>query len=605
VKSFIIVFKYIAPYKKYAILNIVLSAISTVFSLFSLTLIIPFVGILFNPEALTLTPVPFSLSFDDFMHNFNYFLSKIMITHGQAYALGFISLSVVVFSLLKNVFGFAGSYFMAPIMNGTVRDFQHHIYKKILHLPIRYFSNERKGDILSRFTSDVQEIKFTITGSLDMVFKDPITILVYLAYLVYTSPELTLFVFVVLPLIGLIIGKIGKSLKRKSHEGQAKMGELLSMLEETLSGLRVIKAFNAEKKVDDRFGQLNQKIYKIMNHLTRKNSLSSPLSEFLGTVVVVILLVIGGILTINNQQSLSSSEFIAYLVVFSQIINPAKSLSKSYYSIQKGLASIERVNKILHETMHTPEKPDAIVKNDFTTSIELKNVSFKYNETYVLRNINLEIKKGQTVALVGQSGSGKSTLVDLLPRFYDIEEGEILVDGINIKDYSLVSLRSLIGYVNQEPILFNDTIGNNITFGTDNFTPDAIENAAKVANAHEFIKEKEMKYDSNIGDRGSKLSGGQKQRLSIARAVLKNPPIMILDEATSALDTESERLVQDALMHLMKNRTSVVIAHRLSTIKAADIICVLSEGRIVEQGNHEQLIELNGVYKKLTDLQMF
>lgn len=604
-KSFLVILKYIQPYKKYAIINIVFTILSTIFGLVSLTMLIPFIQVLFNPDKLIMEPVAWDItSMDALLHNFNYQVSKITIDKGTTYALGFISIVVLVSSLFKNGFSYAGSYFMAPIMNGSVRDFQRKIYKKILNLPLRYFTDEKKGDLISRFTSDVQEIKFTLTGSVDMLFKDPIMLMFYLGYLIYLSPSLTVIVFVLLPLIALLIGKIGKSLKRKSHEGQAKMGELLAIFEETLSGLRIIKAFCAENKINERFKNLNSKIYRIMNHLTRKNSLSSPLSEFLGTIVVVLVLVIGGSIALSEDSNFSSAKFIAYLAAFSQIINPAKSLSKTYYVIQRGLASIDRVNKILDEKMHISiaAKPKKI--SLFNTSIEFKNVSFKYKDDYVLKNINLKIEKGKTVALVGQSGSGKSTLVDLIPRFYDIEEGEILIDGININEYNLEHLRRLIGFVNQEPILFNETIASNIAFGLDNINLEEVKKAAIVANADEFIQEKPSKYQFNIGDRGTKLSGGQRQRLSIARAVYKNPPIMILDEATSALDTESEKLVQDALFKLMENRTSIVIAHRLSTVRDADEICVLQHGEIKERGKHTELYEENGIYKKLCDLQM-
>ena len=426
-----------------------------------------------------------------------------------------------------------------------------------------------------------------------------------MAYLIYTSPKLTLVVLVVLPLIAGLIGRIGKSLKSSSSQGQAIIGEMLSVMEETLSGLRIVKAFNAEQKMKERFNRINTNSYRVNNRVYRKYNLSSPLSEFLGVAVLVFILIYGGYLVITGQNTFTSAQFIGYLTVFSQILNPAKQLARTVNTIQKGLASLDRVNVILNETMNVPEIENPVRITDFKNCIEFRNVSFKYGEKYVLKDINLKIEKGRTVALVGQSGSGKSTMVDLLPRFWDVQQGEILIDGVNIKNYKLYDLRNLMGNVNQESILFNDTIRNNITFGVESASDSQVEAAAKVANALEFITEKEGGYQANVGDRGGKLSGGQRQRLSIARAVLKNPPIMILDEATSALDTESERLVQDALTNLMKNRTSIVIAHRLSTVKDADEICVLSEGRIIERGTHNQLIELNGTYKKLCDLQTF
>ncbi|MCR4560247.1 MAG: ABC transporter ATP-binding protein/permease, partial [Bacteroidales bacterium] len=551
-------------------------------------------------------PGAFEWSYKSFMAHFNYLVYQIGQDHGKFQALLFLGGAVLFGAFFRNFFMYMGSFFMAPISNGTVMQFQRRIYNKILDLPLRYFSESKKGDILSRFTSDVQEIRASISGSLDMLFKDPIQIVVFLSYMIYTSWELTCVSFLVLPLIAVIIGKIGKSLKDTSGKGQAAAGEMLTITEETLGGLRIIKAFVAENKMKERFKKINDKVYRLQNRIMRKHSLSSPLSEFLGILAFTFILVIGGyLILVKGDNTFTSSEFIAYLVVFTQILNPAKDLARTYNTIQKGMASLDRVNAILEEKMNVPEIENPVRINDFKEAIEFKNVSFKYAEKYVLKNINLTIKKGQTVALVGQSGSGKSTLVDLLPRFWDVQEGEILIDGINIKDYKLTDLRTLMGNVNQESILFNDTIANNISFGVENAEMPAIEDAAKVANALDFVKEKDGGFDYIVGDRGGKLSGGQRQRLSIARAVLKNPPIMILDEATSALDTESEKLVQGALTNLMKNRTSIVIAHRLSTIKNADLICVLSDGEIVEQGKHEELLLQNGTYKKLCDLQTF
>ncbi len=607
-RNFLNLIRFIFPYKKYAACNIGFNLLSVVFSLGSLAMVYPFLNILFKTagnEKIAKLGKLLPWTFDNFKPNLYYFLNQIIDTQGEAKALLIVSLLLITLTFFKTTFSYIGSYWMAPIINGVVRDFQKKIYDKILRLPMAYFSDERKGDIISRMTSDVHEVKFSIMSSLDMVFRDPLTILIYLTYLLFTSPQLTLFALVLLPIGGGIIGWLGKNLKKESMVGQIKMGEVISMVEETLSGLRIIKAFNAEKKMSGRFSTLNDTYFHIVNKLTRRRSLSTPLSEFLGTIVVVIIMYYGGSQVLHSSSTLKPGEFITFLVVFSQIITPAKSLSNAWYSIQKGIASIHRINFIIHAEVSIKDKPNAISKQEFVDSIEFKDVTFKYSENEVLKNINLKINKGKTIALVGQSGSGKSTLVDLIPRFYDVENGEIQLDGVPIKDYKMVDLRDLMGNVNQESILFNDTFFNNISFGVKSATLEEVISAAKVANAHDFIRSTENGYETNIGDRGSKLSGGQRQRISIARAVLKNPPILILDEATSALDTESEFLVQEALTNLMKNRTSIVIAHRLSTIKSADEICVLHEGCIVERGKHDALIELNGYYKKLYDLQMF
>lgn len=604
--SFVVIARYLAPFKKYAALNIILNALGTVFSLFSFTMFIPFLDMLFNSNEVVADPGAFEWSYRSFMDHFEYKVYCITQESGKFQALLFLGGAVLMGAFFRNFFAYMGSYFMAPISNGSVMQFQRRIYNKILDLPLKYFSESKKGDILSRFTSDVQEIRASISGSLDMLFKDPIQIVVFLSYMIYTSWELTIFVFVVLPAIAILIGRIGKSLKGSSKLGQQAAGEMLTIMEETLGGLRIIKAFVAETKMKERFEKINDKVYRLQNKVMRKHTLSSPLSEFLGIAVFTFVLIVGGyLILIQGDTTFKSSEFIAYLVVFTQILNPAKDLARTFNTIQKGMASLERINAILDEEMSVPEIENPVRISDFDSCIEFRNVSFKYAEKYVLRNINLKIEKGKTVALVGQSGSGKSTLVDLLPRFWDIEEGEILIDGINVKDYKVSDLRNLMGNVNQESILFNDTIRNNIAFGVDSASNNEIEAAARVANATEFINDKTDGYETTVGDRGGKLSGGQRQRISIARAVLKNPPIMILDEATSALDTESERLVQDALINLMKNRTSIVIAHRLSTIKNADEICVMSDGQIVERGRHDELIAKDGAYKRLCDLQMF
>jgi subfamily B ATP-binding cassette protein MsbA len=475
----------------------------------------------------------------------------------------------------------------------------------MLKLALPFFSEERKGDIMSRITGDVTEVENSIMSSLDMFLKNPIIIIVLLASMLVMSPRMTLFIFLVLPIAGYIIGRVGKSLKKVSREGQDKMGEILTVVEETLGGLRIIKAFNAEKKMNARFNSELYDYKSIMNRLMRRRELAHPLSELLGTIVIIIVVWYGGTLILSNNSELTGTEFIAYLAIFYQIINPAKAFTTALYSIQKGLASMDRIDKILHADVTIPQAPDAKPVSTLKDSIEYRNVTFAYDEKVVLNNVSLKIEKGKTIALVGQSGSGKTTFVDLLPRFYDVNGGQILIDGVDLRDLKLHDLRDLMGNVNQEAILFNDSIFNNIAFGVENTSMPEVIAAAKVANAHDFIIETEHGYDTIIGDRGSKLSGGQRQRLSIARAILKNPPVLILDEATSALDTESERLVQDALENLMKNRTSVVIAHRLSTVRNADLICVFHEGEIIERGTHDELIELDGRYKRLHSMQMF
>lgn len=603
-KDFLKILRYVVAYKKYAILNVVLNLLSTVFSLFSFTMTIPFLQILFGRDKEVYEKIP--VTFDNLAHgleqNFYYQLTVVKNSFGVGNALIFVGLILLGMTLMKTSFKYFANYFMTPIRNGVVRDFRNKIYKKLLGLHIGYYSDERKGDVISRMTNDVQDIEWSIMNSLSVLFRDPITIVIYLSSLIVISPRLTLFVVLLLPISAFIIGRVGKSLKKTSMSGQNKLGELMSMLEETLSGLRIIKAFNAEKTIRDRFIKENNTYTRIMNRLVRVRYLATPTSELLGTGVMIIIMWYGGSLVLNAEGSLSAEQFIAYLIIFSQIITPAKSFSYAIYNVRKGLASIERINKILDAKEKIQQKPDAISKNSFDSSILYKAVSFKYENEPVLKSVDLEIKKGKTIALVGQSGSGKSTLADLLPRFHDVVGGEINIDGIDIRNLKIHDLRGLMGIVNQEPILFNDTIHNNIAFGIDAAKEDVI-NAAKVANAHEFIIQTESGYETNIGDRGSKLSGGQKQRISIARAVLKNPPIMILDEATSALDTESEKVVQEALTNLMKERTSLIIAHRLSTIKHADEIIVMHEGEIIERGTHDELIELKGNYSKLYHLQ--
>jgi len=599
------IFSYAIPYWSYGLLNIIFNILSAIFSLVSLTMIAPFLQLLFGTTKLVTAKPELAFSINTVVDYFYYYVSIIISNYGKQQALVFICILVVVLFLLKNTFRYLGMYYLAPLRNGVVKDIRNSMYLKIMVLPIGYYTEQRKGDIMSRMTSDVQEIEWSIMSSLEMIFRDPILILVYIITLFVISPQLSLFVMVLLPIAALIIGRIGKSLKKTSLRAQIKMGDLLSMIEETISGLRIIKAFNAIKSAEAKFHEQNNNYTKLMIRLFRKRDLASPLSEFLGTLVLVIVLLFGGQLVLSAKDSISPENFILYIAVFSQLIVPAKSFTQAIYNIQKGAASAERIDQILTAEEKIIEKPDAIEIKKFNNEIEYRNIHFKYQLEPVLTDINLKVAKGKTIALVGPSGGGKSTMADLLPRFYDCTEGEIIIDGVNIKDYKINDIRGLMGIVTQETILFNDSVFNNIAFGMENATEEEVISAAKIANAHDFIMELPSGYKTNIGDRGSKLSGGQKQRLSIARAVLKNPPILILDEATSALDTESERLVQEALINLMKNRTSVVIAHRLSTIQFADEIIVLQRGEIVERGNHNQLFEANGIYRKLCDLQSF
>ena len=604
-KDFYKIIKYIFPYKVQAILNIFFNVLSTIFSVFSFAIVIPFLGILFKTQALvTEKPALDITSVSSLQHNFNYWLSNIIIEHGEIKALISMGVLVIIATFFKTLCFYLANHFMVPLRNGVVKDIRNQLFDKVISLPIGYFSEEKKGNIIARMTNDVQEIEWGIMSSLEMIFRDPIKILIYLGTMFIISWQMTSFVFILLPIVGLIIGRTGRSLRKVSMTGQQQMGSLMAQIEEMIGGLRIIKAFNAEKHISDKFKDTNKDYTGLMNFVNRKRFLASPLSEFLATIAVVVIMWYGGTLILGDNALLSPAALIGYLVIFSQIISPAKTLSSSWFNIKKAMASVDRVNDILDQTNPIVEKQGATEITEFKNSIEFKNVNFAYTEDIpVLKNINLKIQKGQTVAIVGQSGSGKSTMVDLIPRFYDILEGEILIDGNNIKDYKLSNLRELIGYVHQTPILFNDSIANNIAFGKQNVSQKNIEEAAKVANAHDFILESENQYDTNIGDGGCKLSGGQRQRLSIARAVLKNPPILILDEATSALDTESENLVQEALDNLMQNRTSIVIAHRLSTIKRADLICVLHEGQIVETGKHEELIAKKGMYYKLNNIQ--
>ncbi len=597
--------RFIPPYQWKLIWNIVFNILSAMFGAFSFLLLIPSLQILFGTESLVQVKPELTSSFESISANANFYISQVILEYGREKTLIFIGLFIVITVFLKVAFYFLANFMMVFIRNGVVRDIRSIIYRKVLRLPLGFFSDERKGDIMARMTGDVTEVENSIMSSLEMMIKDPIIIIVSVVVMIYMSWSLTLFVFIMFPIAGYLIGVIGKRLKKESRKGQHKMGDILSVIEEDLSGLRIIKAFNAEKRATERFEKENENYFQIMNQLMWRRFLAHPMSEFLGTAVIIVVLWYGGQLILNQKSSLDAAAFIGYLVFFYNIINPAKAFSTALYSVEKGLASMERIDHILDTPETISEKPDAKSVESFQSKVVYDRVSFAYNATPVLKEVSLEIEKGTTVAFVGRSGSGKTTLVDLLPRFYEATSGRITIDGNDLRDLKIKELRNLIGYVNQEPILFNDSFFNNIAFGMTGASEADVIHAAKIANAHDFIMATDQGYQTTIGDRGDKLSGGQKQRLSIARAVMKNPPILILDEATSSLDTESERLVQDALLKLMKNRTSLVIAHRLSTIKNADLICVLHKGEIVEKGTHEKLLELDGRYTKLHKMQMF
>jgi len=596
---------YTKPFLGYAGLNTAANLFTIVFSLMNFALLIPFLNLLFGVNELVTVKPEFHLSTQGLLQSLNYYISQIIITQGKMEALVFICIIILVSFLLRNLSRFLAMYYMAGLRVGAVRGIRNDVYNKMLILPAAFYTRNKKGDIMARVTTDVQEVEFSIMNYLEMIIRDPITIIAYFIFMISISFKLTLFVLIVLPVTGFIIGRIAKVLRKESKIGQGKFASLLSIIEETISGLRIIKAFNAIDYTDKKFRERNKDYSKLLLKIYRRRDLSSPLSEFMSSLIIVVVLWFGGKMVLADSPTLMAADFITYIVAFSQIIPPSKSFVQGFYSIQKGIASAERIFEILDADEEILEKPDAKPIKEFKKSIEFDHVWFKYETEDVLKDIQLIIPKGKVIALVGESGGGKSTLADLLPRFYDVTQGRILFDGIDVRDLKINDLRGLMGIVSQESILFNDTIFNNIAFGKKNISEKQVIEAAKIANAHDFILQTEKGYQTNIGDRGAKLSGGQRQRISIARAVLANPPILILDEATSSLDTESEKLVQRALFNVMKDRTSIVIAHRLTTIQHADEIVVIKKGEIVEHGNHTELLAQNGVYRKLFEMQSF
>jgi ABC-type multidrug transport system fused ATPase/permease subunit len=605
-KGYFRILRYVLRFRRLALLNLMFNILYALFNLFSILTLIPFLQVIFNsvvvPES---APEP-GFSISGLLGYVNYHFGAYVAEKGQVQGLFVVCFFITIIFILKNICRYMALYFLAPLRNGVVRELRQNIFERMLILPLSYFSEKRKGDIIARMTTDVNEVEWSIMNTLESTFRDPLTMIFFFVAMLLLSPQLTLFVLILLPIMGIVIGRIGKTLKRKSGKAQDQLGLLLSIIEESLSGLRIIKAFNAERYQKAKFSRENRAHSRLLTSVLNRRELSSPLSETLAIFVVAAVLWYGGQLVISGDASLTGEMFIGYILIFANLINPAKSFANSYYYIQRGTASIERIEAILDAPIDIKEDINAVSLKGFDTAIEYKNVSFNYNEeARVLHNINLRIDKGKMIAIVGPSGSGKSTLADLLPRFHDATEGEILIDGHNLRNLRTTSLRNLLGIVSQDPILFNDTIFNNIAFGVDHPNLEDVIKAAKVANAHDFIMKQEKGYDTIIGDRGNKLSGGERQRLTIARAIYKNPPILILDEATSSLDTESEKLVQDALFKLMQNRTSIVIAHRLSTIQFADEIIVMQNGHIVERGNHSALNAKRGLYAKLVEMQAF
>ncbi len=597
---------YLRTQKRNIVLYVVFNLLSIIFSLISLVMLSPFLGLLFAKEKLITTQPSISFSKDGMasvLAYLKYYLSSLIQDHGEIYALGFICIIIITSIFFKNLFTYLSYRVLAPMRNYVMTKLRSDLYAKILELPIGFFTEQKKGDIISRMSNDANEIEWSVMSTLEGLIRDPLNIIIILGVLIYISPLLSLFLLVLLPLTGFLIGRLSRSLKKQSTASAEELGSLMSILDETLGGLRVIKAFNAERILRNRFFTTNNNLNHIRNKMNFRRDLASPMSEFMGVLVLCCILWFGGRLVLGHEAGLEAADFINYIVVFTQIINPAKSLSTAFYNSQRGSAAILRIEEILQAPLTVTDLPNATTINQFEKQIEFRNVSFSYDNIPILKNINLIIEKGKTIALVGSSGAGKSSLADLIPRFHDVSDGDILIDGVNIKNISLNSVRNLMGIVTQEPILFNDTIANNISLGIEHASLESIEQAAKVANALDFIRKKEDGFDTNIGDRGSKLSGGERQRITIARAVLKNPPVLILDEATSSLDTESERLVQDAINNMMQNRTSIVIAHRLSTIRHADEIIVLHKGEIAERGTHDSLLLHGGIYKKLVDMQ--